>query len=144
MALYKGATHRASPLRIQLTAPSTAAVYVVSYSAFGENSAGASSRPILTRPSVPGQGSGVAIPMRFPGPENGRRDPIAQATLITLFKNAPSVPRVNVGSYLLPISVQWSAPRGQEVVVGHGESILLYALTNGDHTWSGEIQWEEK
>jgi hypothetical protein len=144
VALYKGAVQKASPLRVQVTAPTTGSIFVVGYSAFGENTLGASSRPILTRPSIAGSGRGVAIPMRPPGNDEGIADPVAEATVVTVFRSPPTVPPLTIGSYNLPISIRWEAPLNSAVVVGHGASILLYALTNGDHTWSGDITWEEK
>lgn len=150
MALFKGATFSAAPLRIQVTAPAGAPIYVVGFNAAGEDARGATSRPILTRPSTLGSGTGTAIPVSPTGPptlstpEGMPTTGNAQATVVTSFRSSPSVPSVHIGSYNLPMRVVWQVPLSQAMVVPASDGVLLYALTVGSHTWCGEITWEEK
>lgn len=150
MALYKGATFGVAPLRVQVTAPDESPIYVVGYSAAGETAYGATSRPILTRPSSPGEGTGVAVsmspdaPPAFPSPEGLPASPVSASTVVTRFSKAPSVPVVNVGCYNVPLVIRWEVPLRDAFVVKAGGTVLLYALTNGGHTWNGEVLWEEK
>lgn len=145
MTLYKGVALEAGPLQIQVTAPSTGVIHVVGFSAYGTNSVGGTSRPILHRPSLPGQGTGYVISMSPPPyPQRPESGVTPLATLVTTFFTSPSVPLVNVGSYNLPFRVKWDAPLSGAQIIGAGGSILLYALTNGRHKWDGEVLWEEK
>lgn len=134
---YKGSVTGAAPLKIQLTASSSHPAYVTGFFACGENAAGSASKPVLTRPSTPGTGSGTAVALSVSAPT-------ATATLITSFSGAPSLPIVNVGAFNLPLRLRWYATSGQEFVLGVGGSGLLYASASGGHTWSGEINWEER
>lgn len=134
---YKGSVSGAAPLEIQLTASSSHPVFLTGFFVCGENASGSASKPALTRPSIPGTGSGTAVAI-------SPSSPAASATLITSFSGAPSLPAVNVGAFNLPIRLRWTAGFGQEFVIGVGSSGLLYAAAGGGHSWSGEITWEER
>lgn len=147
MALFKGAVSKASPLLIQVTAPSTGPIHVMEWSAYGETGAGATSHPVIFRPSLHGTGFGVAIPWAPPGKPEAPDTTTAQAVseVVTRFATLPSLPIVNVGSYNLPIRRKWAAPTNdQRIVVPADRAICLYARTVSPHEWSGEITWEEK
>lgn len=134
---YKGSVSGAAPLEIQLTASSTYPVFLTGFFVCGENASGSASRPILTRPSVPGTGTGTAVAISPSSPD-------ASAILVTSFSGAPSLPSVNVGAFNLPLRLRWAAGFGQEFVIGVDGSALLYAYAGSGHTWSGEITWEER
>jgi hypothetical protein len=134
---YKGGISGASPLEIQLSADATHPLYVVGFSAMGENASGSASKPVLTRPSSPGVGTGSALPL-------SPSSPTASGSLVTSFSSPPSLPSVNVGAFNLPLRLRWMASPGQEVVLGVSGSLLLYAYASGGHTWSGELLWEER
>lgn len=134
---YKGNVSGVAPLEIQLTAPSTGPVYITGFMVCGENALGSASKPVLTRPSVPGSGSGTPIPLSTSAPT-------ATAVLVTSFSGAPSLPTVNVGAFNLPLRICWSAPPRGEFILPASGSGLLYAYAGGGHTWIGELTWEER
>lgn len=133
---YKASVAGAAPLQIQLTATSIP-IFVTGFYACGESGSGSASRPVLSRPSTPGTGSGTAIPLSVSAPA-------ATATVITLFSTGPTLPVVNSGAFNLPMRVVWNAAPKQEFVLGLAGSGLLYADASAGHTWSGELCWEER
>lgn len=133
---YKGSVSAAAPLEIQLTASSSHPVYITGFFACGENALGSASKPVLTRPSTPGTGSGTAVALSVSAPA-------ATASVITSFSGGPSLPAVNVGAFNLPLRLRWHATLGQEFVLGVSGTGLLYAYASGGHTWTGELLWEE-
>ena len=135
MPIFRATVGGASPLRIQLTAPAGVSLKVLGFAAEGMNTTGAGSRPVLTRPSVAGTGSGVAVPL------DGHS--VAQATVVTSFATPPTDPAVTSGSWDLPLAVRrrWTLVEAPTVLPGG--SIMLYAAASGGHNWSGEIEWEE-
>lgn len=134
---YKGGVSGAAPLEIQLTAPATSRVYITGFMVCGENASGSASKPVLTRPSSPGSGTGTAVSL-------SPSAPAARSTLVTSFSGAPSIPSVNVGSFNLPLRIRWSAAPGHEFILAVNESALLYAYASGGHTYTGELTWEER
>lgn len=137
MLRFKGGVSGASPLQIQLGTSALTPAYVVGFSAQGENSSGSASRPVLTRPSTPGTGSGSSISFSSSAAP-------AQSTIITSFSGAPSIPSVSLGTFNLPLRLRWAAMGDGAFIVGVSSYALLYANAAGGHTWSGELIFEER
>lgn len=138
MVRYSAGTSGAAPLQIQLGTGAVHPAYVVGFSAMGENSAGAASRPVLTRPSTLGTGTpnfGERYNSSSPGSHSG---------VLTAFASAPSIPTVGIGTFNLPLRVRWAVASADALVVPINAGVLLYANAAGGHTWSGEIIWEER
>lgn len=141
---FEGGTSGAAPLRIQLATTASgdgSVASVIGWSVAGENTSGAASRPIISRPSSIGTGTGQT-------PEVRSRPSSAtpNCELLTTFSGAPSVPAVSEGSFNLPIVVSWLGNREDGVIVGSqgaSAALLLYASASGGHTWTGAIIWEE-
>jgi hypothetical protein len=135
VASFKGGVSGAAPLQVQLSMPANSVGRVLDYAAAGENAVGSASRPVLSRPSTLGSGSGTAVPM------DGYST--AQGVVVTSFSSAPTLPVVGSGALNLPIRVRWAAPREQSFVIYGGGGALLYAAASGGHAWTGSMIWEE-
>jgi hypothetical protein len=135
MPLFRGGISGAAPLQIQLGTTSTGWALIRETYACGENALGSASRPTLSRPSVPGVGTGASQST------DGRFT--AQSSIVTAFSSAPSTPSVSSGTFNLPIRETWHAPPGGAFVVGASGFALFYAAAAGGHTWTGNIVFEE-
>lgn len=137
MARFKASRSLQTPLRIQLGTTSSGYIEVVGVISEGENSKGIASRPVLSRPSTPGKGTGVAQKL-------DPRSPAAMTAVVTNFNVAPSYPSVDIGSFNLPQRVEWRATQGNGCIVGPSDYVLFYAFASNGHTMTGEIEWEEQ
>ena len=135
MARFKTTVSGAAPLRIQLSTSSTCPAEVVEVSAGGENTSGSASYPTLSRPSTPGSGTGVVLPLD-PGSSS-------TCTAVTTFTVAPTTPSVSSGSFNLPLRMFWLFPPGMGLIVPILSHVLLFADATAGHTWSGELTWRE-
>lgn len=144
MGRFIGSTSNADPLLIQLEAVSKVDV-VVAFSACGENQAGFTTRPTISRPDIPGTASsaGTAVIYSPSGVASG-------SELLTSFATAPSLPAPGeaISGPRLPLRVHWQADPRNGFVVPLGGFICLSAITGsgvfGGHTWMGELVWEEQ
>jgi hypothetical protein len=125
----------ATPLRIQLGTSAEGNAEIVRVVACGEKVVGSASRPVLSRPSTPGKGTGQIRSL------NGISVPTS--TAITTFSSAPSYPLVVIGSFNLPIVVDHLFPYNGGIVLASSSYVLLYAYSAGGHTWTGALEWEE-
>lgn len=136
MALFKIGARAAGPLKIQLGTPATIIAEVRGIVAGGDNATGAASRPLLTRPSTAGTGTGTIVPIDSPVAVSG-------CTGITSFVTSPPAPTSSASSANLPIRVNIQMPRGNGFVVGVSSYAYLFANATGGHTWTGELIFEE-
>lgn len=135
MARFRIGTSAAAPLRIQLGTSSVLAE-VTAFIACGDNSSGSASRPVFTRPSTPGSGTGTTICISGIGISS-------QTAGITSFSVAPSVPAVTTVSMNLPIRIMTRMEKGRGIIIPANSYGLLYADAQGGHTWTGEVEFEE-
>lgn len=139
MPAFKGGTSVQAPLRLQVRPPIGVVIRVYSIYAAGENDLGAASRVAVTKPGTVGTGNSLPI---FPVTGNGT----SQCTLSDTYSVGSSLPFLAAGPFALPILVRWECPPSSGIVIGSQNidaSLLLYAKAEGDHTWSGELVWEE-
>lgn len=150
MASFRASTSLASPLLIQLGTAATIGAEVREWSAQGETTTGATSLPVLTRPSTPGTSllsreTADVVCLSFP-PQT------PNTTALSRFSTQPSFPEVALASNNLPIQVEARYPAGRGVVIPPNTFLMLFAKTNfpfepedpvRQHTWSAGITWEE-
>jgi hypothetical protein len=140
VGVFEGGVSEASPLLIQLLTPPDKMAKVREWYACGNNATGGASRPILYRPSVPGNIAGIHPPPVLS--HSGVSTPNVCA-FNTFFVTPPATPPVSISNFLLPIRVKWMAGRDQEYLVGFGEAVVLYAQATAGHSWSARFVWEE-
>lgn len=155
MALYQVEVSNASPLLLQLTAPTGQSITVMGWDAVGETAAGQTGRPVLYRPSTAGiaraSGETATVTCMSRDGKVGNR-----ASVASVFSVSPSLPATSQSSPNLPYrsSDQFSPEKG--IVVYPGQSVCLYAPTDFEgsagadpsvqarvHTWSAMLRWEE-
>lgn len=145
MARFRAGVVRAAPLEIQLTAGSRQ-LEILGWWAFTEGTSGATSIPVLTRPSKPGVALITGTPTIEAIDSPGE---FATATFLSEFNSEPSTPDVKVFSYAAPLLCEERWEVGNGVVVMPGESVLLYAQVEGElernhQEWTADIEWRER
>lgn len=139
MARYEARVANIAPLRIQV-GTSDNPIQILAVSAKGLGTTGQVSRPCLSRPSTPGKGTGkvLAHVPRPPEPSFATTG----VSVITTFTAAPSYPLVAVGSFNLPLFIEWRVPTGSGMFVPNDDFALLYAFAAGGAKWNGSMEWE--
>ncbi len=148
-----------SPLLLRLSTPVVDTGVVSSgaelqrWFAFGETYAGATSRPQIYRPSMPGIGlTGSQETAVITTPDRpGLVQP--RCKVASVFQISPSLPFAAPTTGNLPFLAEQRWPKGRGIILlpvrPNGSFLLsencvaLYALGNGTHTWTGSMSWEE-
>jgi hypothetical protein len=138
MSAFKGGANNLSPLKLQLTPDGESLSLVEWRASLGAETGAAHSRPILSRPTVPGTtiSKVASVPVNGVGTTNG--------FVISQFDTAPSLPSAGTMTYSIPsfVSYQWQAPPREGLVVYDGNALLLYALAGAGGSWDGEMVFE--
>ncbi len=140
MSRFKGGDSNLSPLKLQLTTNGSSVVLTEWRAALQCEQNTAHSRPVLSRPSIPG----TTIAKTNATCVNGVGT--AASYVISQFNSEPSLPAVASMLYNMPsyISYQYQAPERAGLVAYDGQALLLYALASPGGAWDGELVWEEK
>jgi hypothetical protein len=138
MSCFRAGIEGADPLLAQLET-STVTAEITGFDGGGDNALGATSRPIIYRPSSPGVWDGFhpIAPTRI----NGLAP--ADSVFVTVFFSPPSIPTLPTSSVKVPLNLSVRMPLGQGLVVLPGGPVVVYANTTGGHTWTANLIWEE-
>lgn len=138
MAIFRAGVEAASPLLYQLEALVDTPLVVVGFTAQGTTDVGSTSRPNIYYPSTRGEGI-VPTPVQcldLPGK-------VSRAFFYSQFAIPPTTPVVATTTSNLPLNISWYTPKEQGWLLNVGQVLCVFAQTNGGHSWTSSLVWEE-